>query len=283
MNRAADRLFLGAAAEPCGDAVVLGAPLDVTESFLAGTSMAPRTIRAVSDVLETYSPILRRDLSDLDLVDWGDVAFPPQDVTAALTAIDQAVNDARGAGFPLLIGGEHTVTLGAVRGIQRRYPELFVIQLDAHLDLRDVYGALPLSHATVMRRVADAIGFDHLVQAGVRSGTREEFELACQCLASGFSLELAPEVRKRIAASPIYLTIDIDVLDPAFAPGTGCPEPGGSSFTEVVDFLYSLADLNVVAADVVEVLPTSDVNNVTSVAAAKLIRELALLFAAPCG
>jgi agmatinase len=153
-----------------------------------------------------------------------------------------------------------------------------VIQLDAHTDLRDAYEGVRLSHATVMRRVAEIVGFERIAQYGIRSGTREEFELARRCLASGSELTVTRTVRDRIHTRPVYLTIDIDVLDPSCAPGTGCPEPGGASFAEVQAFLYALQSLNVVAVDVMEVLPAADVNDITSVAAAKLVREAALLF-----
>ena len=199
----------------------------------------------------------------------------------ALEQIADAVEQASHHGLPLLIGGEHTATLGAVRGALRHYPDLYVIQLDAHLDLRDTYDGVTLSHATVMRRVIEAIGGERLVQLGIRSGVREEFEVASRCLASSPWLTLTPDARLQISEHPIYLTIDIDVLDPAGAPGTGCPEPGGPSFAELLSFIYSLKGLNVIAADVTEVLPSSDVNDVTSVAAAKLLREIALLFAKP--
>jgi agmatinase len=271
-------VFLGASTAPDPRAILIGAPLDLTESFKFGTQAAPTRIRAVSDVLETYSPLLGRDLGDVPFADWGDV---PCDTTmeAALQAIAHRVGEAASKAFPIMLGGEHTASLGAIRAVQNLYPELAVIQLDAHLDLRDSYDGEALSHATVMRRVADEIGLDRIVQLGVRSGTREEFVLARSCLASRLDLRLPESARDALAERPIYVTIDIDVLDPAAAPGTGCPEPGGASFTEVQALVHSLGSLRVVAADVMEVLPAADVNDVTSVAAAKLVRELILLFA----
>ena len=281
MRTAEDHPFLGASTTRTGDVVILGMPLDLTESFLTGTREGPARIRTVSDVLETYSPALHRDLAEIQIADWGDLDLSCGDMTVALHAIEQGAYEARRVGFPILVGGEHTATLGSIRGVLRLYPDLVVIQVDAHLDLRETYNSLALSHATVMRRVAEDIGLDHLVQLGIRSGTREEFDVAPLCLWSGSSLQLDPIVREQIADRPVYLSLDIDVLDPAYGPGTGCPEPGGFSFGEVATLLYSLANLNVVGADVVEVLPAADVNDITSVAAAKLIRELALLYASP--
>jgi len=271
--------FLGSSKSRTPKAIVLGAPLDVTETFRSGTRDGPDRVRAVSDVLETYSPQLSRDLADLPLADWGDVDCDGRDLEAVLERIADAVERACAAGLPLLIGGEHTATVGAVRGALRRYRDLHVIQLDAHADLRDDYDGQRLSHATVMRRIADEIGFERICQCGIRSGTREELELAQRCLFSGQELGLPGEALDRIGSHPVYLTIDIDVLDPSSAPGTGCPEPGGPTFAEVWAFVASLRDLNVVAVDVMEVLPAADVNDITSIAAAKLVRDAALLFA----
>ena len=170
------------------------------------------------------------------------------------------------------------MTVGAVRGALRHYSNLILIHVDAHLDLRDEYEGLRVSHATVIRRVADEIGLGRIAQCGIRSGTREEFELARHCLASGPGLHLDRAVRDRIRSRPVYLTIDIDVLDPSVAPGTGCPEPGGATFPELLSFIHSLRELRVIAVDITEVLPSVDVNDVTSVAAAKIIREAALAF-----
>lgn len=270
--------FLEARNPPHPAAIILGAPLDLTESVRAGTAEGPARVRQASHVLESYSPHLQMDLEDIALADWGDVPLEGLSMEAALDAISRAMENATAQGLPLLIGGEHTVTVGGVRGVRKRYPNLLVIQVDAHLDLRDEYEGLRTSHATVIRRVAEEIGLERIVQCGIRSGTREEFEVARQCLSSGPSLQLHRAVRDRIRSRPVYLTIDIDVLDPAVAPGTGCPEPGGATFMELLSLIHSLKGLRVVAVDVTEVLPAVDVNDVTSVAAAKIVREAALAF-----
>jgi agmatinase len=275
-----DTRFLGSSDASNPGAIVLGAPLDVTETFRPGTSDGPRRVRAVSDVLETYSPQIHRDLEDLTLADWGEIECT-EEVAASLDRIAAAVDQARATAFPVLIGGEHTATVGAIRGLLGRYPDLHVLQLDAHADLRDDYDGVRLSHATVMRRISDDIGLEHICQCGIRSGTREEHDLARRCLQSGPELALSAKSRQRLADHPIYLTIDIDVLDPSSAPGTGCPEPGGPTFAELWAFIASLHDLDVVAMDVMEVLPAADVNDITSIAAAKLVRDGALLFAGP--
>ena len=272
--------FLGSQESTTPAAVLIGAPLDLTESFRAGTSAAPDRIRLVSDVLETYSPTLHADLAERPPADWGNVDLVGRDMVAALSAVAAAMREAASVALPIMLGGEHTATVGAIRGLADLYPGLTVI---AHADLRDDYEGVQLSHATVMRRIADVIGFERIAQYGVRSGTREEFELARRCLHSGPDLTLTRTVRDRIHTRPVYLTIDVDVLDPACAPGTGCPEPGGASFAEILAFVHALQGLNVVALDVMEVLPAADVNDITSVAAAKLVREAALLFSKPRG
>jgi agmatinase len=276
-----ERPFLATAAHDLPEVALIGAPLDLTESFRAGTAAGPGRIREISDVLETYSPRLDADLSAVRFADWGDLPLGSVDMQAALTQIAELYRTLSVGTLPIMMGGEHTVTVGAIRGLRERYPDVVVLQLDAHTDLRDVYDEAPFSHATVMRRIADEIGLDRIAQFGLRSGTREEFELARHCLWSGSGLELTRPTRDRIHTRPVYVTIDIDVLDPSCAPGTGCPEPGGATFNEVANFLYSLRGFHVVGLDVVEVLPAADVNDVTSAAAAKLIREAVLLFGHP--
>ncbi len=270
--------FLGASATQTPSVILLGAPLDRTESFKSGTKEGPDRIRVVSDVLETYSPRLGLDLVDLQLADWGNVALDGFDMASALDAIAQAMGEACTIGLPILLGGEHTASVGAIRGALARYPDLVIVHADAHTDLRDEYEGESMSHATVMRRVADDIGLDRIAQFGIRSGTREEFELARSCMVSGSGMEISDDVLSRIRDRPIYLSIDIDVLDPSCAPGTGCPEPGGATFFQLIELVYSLQVCNVVAVDVMEVLPAVDVNDITSTAAAKLVRECALAF-----
>ena len=258
--------------------MLFGAPLDLTESFRTGTATAPDRIRTASDVLETYSPVLRLDLDDHPLVDWGDLDFTDASMSEALEAVGTTVALARTVALPIMLGGEHTASYGAVQTLATLYPSLTIVHVDAHTDLRDRYSDTPFSHATVMRRIGDLVGLGRIAQYGIRSGTRDEFELSRQCLYSGPDIVMSRAVRDRIHTRPVYLTIDIDVLDPASAPGTGCPEPGGCSFADLLAFLYSLRGLNVIGVDVMEVCPAVDVNDITSVAAAKLVREAALLF-----
>lgn len=277
--------FLAAHPLPDAPVVLLGAPLDVTTSFRPGTRFGPPRIREVSDGLEEYSPVLDRDLTDVPFYDAGDIDLPFGHPEAALEAIENGVRHvARRGQFPLILGGEHLLTLATTRAMYEAYPELVVLQIDAHADLRDDYLGHPLSHATVMRRVSDMIGPGRVHQLGIRSGTREEFEFGRQrtrfypLVAGGDFLDATERIIEHIGERPTYITVDIDVLDPAFAPGTGTPEPGGIDTGVLFQSLHRLQRLSVVGMDIVEVCPPQDNADITSMVAAKIVRESILSF-----
>jgi agmatinase len=236
----------------------------------------------MSDVLETYSPVLDRDLDDVLVGDIGDLDLRERDIGSALEAIEAAMAlAARRAQLAVMIGGEHTASLGGFRGLRRVQPDAMILQVDAHLDMRPQYEGELYSHATWLNHVGQEFGFESIHQVGLRSGTRAEWQTArSQTAWSTPELHLPVEIREAIGTRPLYLSIDIDVLDPAHAPGTGCPEPGGVTFRELSSFLESLARLRVAAIDVMEVSPNLDAANITAAAAAKLIREAILLFGA---
>ncbi|MGE5481860.1 MAG: agmatinase [Bacteroidota bacterium] len=263
---------------------VIGAPFDGTTSFRPGTRFGPERIRSVSHGLESYSPLQDGELSSSWLVDVGDLELPLNDTARALDMIEQATawlldQELR----PLLLGGEHTVTVGSVRALARRYPDLVLVQLDAHADWRDEYGGDRLSHATTARRASETGRSLRVIQIGIRSGTKEEFSEAAARgdFHPGAGPAVMEAVGRELAAAgvPVYLTIDIDVLDPAFAPGTGTPEPGGWTSRELLEGVTSWARSlpRLVGADVVEVSPPVDVSDITSIVGSKLVRELALL------
>jgi agmatinase len=262
-------------------AAILGVPLDLTESFRSGTAAAPARIREVRESLEDYSPILDADAAELEIADVGDVPLAGLSMDRALERIEDAAAPLFGQGFVLALGGEHTVSLALFRAARRVYPDAFLVHLDAHTDLRPSYDGRAICHATWLYWAGREVGLDSVAQLGVRSGSREEFTLARDCAWSSSRLELPRAVRDRIGGRPVYLTIDIDVLDPSAAPGTGCPEPGGPTFAELQAFVYGLADLRVIGADIAEVLPACDPGDITALAAAKLARELLLLFVRP--
>ena len=236
----------------------------------------------MSDSLETYSPMLGRDLDDYRLVDLGDLVLADLPMTTALDQINAAMAYATSrARLGVMFGGEHTGSLGGFRGIRRVYPDAVILQADAHLDMRPHYAGAEFSHATWLNHVGQEFGFSIIHQVGLRSGERAEWELARRETAwSTTELSLPTSVRERIGHLPVYVSIDIDVLDPAHAPGTGCPEPGGVTFRELAAFLYALEGLNVVGLDVMEVSPNLEASNITAAAAAKLAREAILLFGA---
>jgi agmatinase len=263
-------------------AALFGAPLDVTESFRSGTHGGPSAVRFMSDSLESYSPVLDRDLEEAHVRDLGDVSMLDTNLEAALETIGDAMAfAAQQAKLAIMIGGEHLASLGGFRGVKRVYPDAVILQADAHLDMRPDYEGQALSHATWLHHVGTEFGFAIVHQVGLRSGTQQEWTRAKRETAwSSTELSLPLEVRQRIGHRPVYVSIDIDVLDPAQAPGTGCPEPGGVTFRELASFLYSLEGLRVVALDVMEVSPNLDPANITAAAAAKLVREAILLFGA---
>jgi agmatinase len=234
----------------------------------------------MSDVLETYSPVLDRDLQDVAVRDLGDLQLDACSVEEALEAIASGMAfAARDARLAVMLGGEHLASLGGFRGIKSVYPDAVILQADAHLDMRPDYEGQALSHATWLNHVGQEFGFQVVHQVGLRSGDRLEWQLARRATAwSSTELSVPRSVRERIGRRPVYVSIDIDVLDPAHAPGTGCPEPGGATFRELVDFVYSLEGLRVVALDVMEVSPDLDAASITAAAAAKLVREAVLLF-----
>jgi agmatinase len=277
-------LFLGCQAGPIvsGRPVVLGCPLDVTSTYRRGSAEAPQAIRVASDSIETYSPLLDSDLEDGVFCDAGDIPMDPERIKPALAAIEDRVAESlRKDARPLLIGGEHTITLPAVKAFKKAHGDFYVIHLDAHSDLRDEYEGSVLSHATVMKRVADIIGPQRLIQMGIRAGTREEFRWM---RSNGTLIEWGSLTErffaKTVGRLPIYLTMDLDVLDPACFPGTGNPEPGGWFYHDVERLFRTLRGMNLLAADVVELNPGLDPSQTSSITAAKIIRELLIILGA---
>ncbi len=259
--------------------VVFGAPFDGTVSYRPGSRFAPSSIRNESFGIETYSPYQNADLLDIKGCDAGDLPLPFGDPKAALDMINSfTLNIIQDKKIPIMLGGEHLVTLPAVEAILNKYPELCILHLDAHTDVRDTYMEVSLSHATVMRRIWDKIGDKRIWQFGIRSGEKFEFEWATEhnhlnC----FDLYGIENALDTIGERPIYLTIDLDVLDPSVFPGTGTPEHGGVSFMDLLNFIFKLRRKYIVGADLVELAPHYDASGISTAAACKLLRELALV------
>ena len=259
------------------DVVLVGVPFDGTASFRPGARFGPQGIRFWSDVLETYSRPFNADLEDLKLADAGDLQILSADWQRAAGDIYEAVKKIlRLEAVPIMMGGEHLITLPAVEATAAAFPGLIVVHMDAHMDLRDDYEGLRLSHATVMKRVMEKVGSDRLLQYGIRSGTREEWVLSEENGTLLSDLETLPGI---IGDSPVYISIDLDVLDPSVMPETGTPEPGGISFSQLHEAMLACRRLNVVAGDVVEYCPIPGWGGPSGAVAAKVVRELIFLTA----
>lgn len=258
--------------------VVFGAPFDSTTSFRPGTRFASKMMRSESFGLETYSPYQDKDLTDYSLFDGGDLELSFGNTKRALDSIEEYTANILADGkIPCMIGGEHLVTLGAVRAAVKQYPDLHVIQFDAHTDLRDDYLDEQLSHATVIRRVWDLTGDGRIFQFGIRSGDRSEFEWGKDHVHTNkFNFNGLEQVVQQVKDKPVYLTIDLDVLDPSIFPGTGTPEAGGVSFNELLDAILTVSGLNIVACDINELAPVYDHSGVSTAVACKVLRELAI-------
>ncbi len=259
--------------------VIFGAPFDSTTSFRPGARFAPPVMRSESWGLETYSPYLDRDLSDIAVFDLGDLELPFGDPRPALKAVEDTAERIIADGKrPCMIGGEHLLTLGAVRAAAKKYGELRIIQFDAHTDLRQEYLGQELSHACVMRRCFDILGAGRIFQAGIRSGEKSEFQFADAGNTSlcRFNLSKLADFAAEIGENPVYVTIDLDVMDPSVFSGTGTPEPGGVSFNELRESLSVISGLNVVGMDLCELAPSLDASGASTAAACKILRELLL-------
>ncbi len=259
------------------DVVLVGVPFDGTASFRPGARFGPQGIRFWSDVLETYSRPFDADLEDLKLADSGDLQVLSADWQKAAGEIHRAVEKIlQQEAVPILMGGEHLITLPAVEATAAAFPGLVVLHLDAHMDLRNDYEGLRLSHATVMRRVMEKVGSDSLLQYGIRSGTKEEWALSDENDTLISDIETLPDI---IGGRPVYLSIDLDVLDPSIMPETGTPEPGGISFSQLHEAILACRGLHVVAGDVVEYCPIPGWGGPSGAVAAKVVRELIFLTA----
>ncbi|MGX7075640.1 agmatinase [Globicatella sanguinis] len=260
--------------------VIFGAPYDSTTSNRPGTRFAPKAIRNDSFGLETYSPYQDKDLSEVKIFDSGDLELSFGRVDLALQDIENHAREILAAGKrPLMIGGEHLVTLGQFRAVTEKYPDVCVIQLDAHTDLRQEYLGAELSHATIIRRLWDIVGDDRIYQLGIRSGEKAEFEFAEEHThLTKFNLSGLPKAIADLKDKPVYLTIDLDVLDPSAFPGTGTPEAGGIDFMTLLQAIIDIAQLNVVAIDVNELSPHYDLSGASTALATKIVREILLAF-----
>lgn len=262
------------------DIVLYGAPFDSTTSYRPGARFGPAAMRHESYGLETYSPYQDKDLTDIKVFDSGDMELCFGSSEIALKDIEaRAETILQDGKFPLLLGGEHLVTLGAVRAAARKYPAMHIIHFDAHADLRQDYLGAELSHACVLRRCHDILGDGRIHQFCIRSGDREEFTFAKTHTEmhkfdfSGLEALTAELCRTQV---PVYLTVDLDCLDPSCFPGTGTPEAGGVTFMQLLNAILTVSKTNIIGADVNELAPMLDASGVSTAMACKVLRELLL-------
>ena len=274
-------LFIGAKpGEARGEAALLGVPFDSTASYRPGARFGPSAIRQGSQSLETFGPYLDRDLTSMDYVDLGDLEVPQGNTERVIKMVSDAVAEIHKRDMrPVILGGEHTITIGALMKMVERYPDLVVLQLDAHADYREEYLGESINHATTMRRVADFINPERLFRLGVRAGTRDEF------VNTGIELPLGHEggvldvdrVLKSIPKqAPLYVTLDLDVFDPSLMPGVGNPEPNGLTYREFIHLVHGLVWHKLVGFDVVELAPQYDPSGDSAIVAASAVRDLML-------
>jgi agmatinase len=255
--------------------LVFGLPYDRTSSFIPGSRFGPQYIRQCAENVEDYSPYQNKSLCDLEICDLGDIAFYGEDW---LGQIEREVGRIYDSKKPIVfLGGEHTVTPAVIRAIKKTHKDFTLVQFDAHCDLRDEYLGEKNCHATAMRRAIDVLGADRVYQFGIRSGTKEEF-------ASGKNLyrfqayEPLSKVIRDIA-EPVYISIDIDVLDPGVMPAVSTPEPGGIAYRELIDSLMLFTDKEIIGADIVEYNPLAASPYTSGSTAAEVLRELILVMA----
>ena len=273
--------FIGCDCEYAVSTIALfGAPFDSTTSFRPGARFGSSAIRHESFGIETYSPYQDKDLTDKKVFDCGDLELCFGSSEAALNAIEELtrkiLNDGK---LPIMIGGEHLVTYGAVKAVFEKHPDMHIIHFDAHADLRDDYLGAKLSHACVMRRCFDLVGDNKIHQFCIRSGDREEFRFADEHTdMHKFNFDGLTELVAELESNktPVYFTIDLDCLDPSVFCGTGTPEAGGVNFPELLSAILKVSRTNIVGADINELAPMLDASGASTAVACKVLRELIL-------
>lgn len=264
--------------------VLLGVPMDYTVSFKPGARFGPHAVRSASYGLEEYSIALDRSLSECQYSDSGNVWIPPGNVERSLALTEAAVAKVVADGkMPLTLGGEHLVSLPAIRAVAAHYPDLVVLHFDAHADLREEFFGETNSHAAVFRRAYETVKPKSIYHFGIRSGDREEIAFGREH-SNLFLYEVTGPLRQvlpDLAGRPVYVSLDIDVVDPAFAPGTGTPEPGGCTSREIIEAVHLIGQsaATIVGFDLVEIAPDLDHAGITAMLGAKLVREALLAFA----
>lgn len=272
--------FNGAVDDAQAANVLLGAPMDFSACFRPGSRFGPEAIRQLSYNLEDYSLQLEKSLEDVEYYDAGDLFLPFGNITRSLAIIEAAVEQLLSRGQrPFVMGGDHLITLACLRAFARHYPGLKLVHIDAHADLRDEYIGEHLSHATVVGHAVRSLNLGGVWQFAIRSATRAEHEFARKHT-NFFPFHLVEPLNRVLSnlTGPVYISLDIDAVDPSYAPGTGTPESGGISPQELLQGLQLLGQCQVVGFDLVEMAPAYDVSSITAALAAKVVREALILF-----
>lgn len=257
------------------DIIMLGLPFDGTVSYRPGSRFAPEQIRLASWGLEEYSPNFDKHLEDVNFHDAGDLEFPLGNTYKSLEVIEQNVEDIYKDGKKVFgIGGEHLITLPEIKAVSKFYKDLAIVHFDAHTDLREEYLGEEMSHSAVIRHASEIVAPENIKQIGIRSGMKEEFEF----MKKHGTLVHKFEELDVLKSKKIFVTVDLDVLDPSVMPGTGTPESGGMQFRELIDWFKYLKNFDIIGADVVELAPDYDASGVSTAVAAKVIRELLMIF-----
>ena len=256
------------------DIIMLGLPFDGTVSYRPGSRFAPEQIRLASWGLEEYSPNFDKHLEDVNFHDAGDLELPLGNTYKSLDVIEQNVEDIYKDGKRVFgIGGEHLVTLPEIKAVSKFYKNLAIVHFDAHTDLREEYLGEEMSHSAVIRHVSKIVGPENIKQVGIRSGMKEEFEFMKQHKTLIYEFHELDVLKDK----KIFVTVDLDVLDPSVMPGTGTPESGGMRFDELFDCFKYLKKFDIIGADVVELAPDYDASGVSTAVATKVIRELLMI------
>lgn len=267
--------FIGANDDyDASEIVLLGMPYDCTCSNRAGTRFGPQAIRLESVGIETYSPIFNKDLENINFYDAGDLEYPFGNAQKMLDITEENVDIIYNDNKKLLgIGGEHLITYASVKSILKKYNDIAIVQFDAHCDLREQYLGEHLTHSGVMNKIAQLIGFENIAQIGLRSGEKEEFDKVKKYNTLLYKKEQLDKFKNK----NIFITLDLDVLDPSVMSGVGTPEAGGLSYNELIDWLIYLKDFNIIGADIMELAPDIDITKVSTATACKLVREFLML------
>lgn len=256
------------------DIIMLGLPFDGTVSYRSGSRFAPEQIRLASWGMEDYSPRFDKHLQDVNFHDAGDLEFPLGNTYKSLDLIEKNVEEIYKDGKRVFgIGGEHLVTLPEIKAVSKFYKDLAVVHFDAHTDLREEYLGEKMSHSAVIRHISKIIGPENIKQIGIRSGMKEEWEFMKEHNTLIYEYSGLDALKDK----KIFVTVDLDVLDPSVLPGTGTPESGGMQFNELIGWFEYLKDFDIIGADVVELAPDYDASGVSTAVAGKVIRELLMI------